>query len=202
MDHVWFPPGLTRASSVGHSLSQNHSVQSSVVVRRPARHKSRMQSQQSESPPTFLPYLSKRFSSLIWACLDADLHKSAIFYAERYFALDHGNHDARHLYATVMLRANQPHSALHLVNLPQDQRCNGCLEIKSKCCSNLGRHRQAREALEEILKNAAEVPSRAFPYSNACLVYSATTTQCHKSSERRGPFPRRLYSTVALGLPP
>jgi hypothetical protein len=125
-----------------------------------------MQSQQSESPPTFLPYLSKRFSSLIWACLDADLHKSAIFYAERYFALDHGNHDARHLYATVMLRANQPHSALHLVNLPQDQRCNGCLEIKSKCCSSLGRHRQAREALEEILKNAAEVPSRAFPFFN------------------------------------
>ena len=163
-----------------------------------------MQSQQSESPPTFLPYLSKRFSSLIWACLDADLHKSAIFYAERYFALDHGNHDARHLYATVMLRANQPHSALHLVNLPQDQRCNGCLEIKSKCCSTLGRHRQAREALEEILKNAAEVPSRAFPFFNkACLVCSATsTTQCHKSSERRGPFPRRLYSTLALGLRP
>ncbi|KAI0290448.1 TPR-like protein [Russula brevipes] len=111
-----------------------------------------MQSHQSESPPTYLPYLFKRFNSLIWACLDADLHKSAIFYAERYFALDHGNHDARHLYANVMLRANQPHSALHL-------RCNGCLEIKAKCCSTLGRHRQAREALEDILKNAAEVPS-------------------------------------------
>ncbi|KAI0303421.1 hypothetical protein B0F90DRAFT_1370535 [Multifurca ochricompacta] len=118
-----------------------------------------MQSQQSESPPTFLPYLSKRFNSLIWACLDADLHKSAIFYAERYFALDHGNHDARHLYATVMLRANQPHSALHLVNLPPDQHCNGCLEIKSKCCSTLGRNRQAREALDDILKNVTEVPS-------------------------------------------
>jgi anaphase-promoting complex subunit 3 len=48
------------------------------------------------------------------------------------------------------------------VNLPQDQRCNGCLEIKAKCCSTLGRHRQAREALEDILKNAAaEGPSRA-----------------------------------------
>jgi anaphase-promoting complex subunit 3 len=119
-----------------------------------------MQSQQSESPPTYLPYLFKRFNTLIWACLDADLHKSAVFYAERYFALDHGNHDARHLYANVMLRANQPHSALHLVNLPQDLRCNGCLEIKAKCCSTLGRHRQAREALEDVLKNAAEVPSR------------------------------------------
>jgi anaphase-promoting complex subunit 3 len=120
-----------------------------------------MQSHQFESPPTYLPYLFKRFSSLIWACLDADLCKSAVFYAERYFALDHGNHDARHLYANVMLRANQPHSALHLVNLPQDQRCNGCLEIKAKCCSTLGRQRQAREALEDILRNAAaEVPSR------------------------------------------
>ena len=119
-----------------------------------------MQSQQPESPPTYLPYLFKRFNYLIWACLDADLHKSAVFYAERYFALDQGNHDARHLYANVMLRANQPHSALHLVNLPQDQRCNGCLEIKAKCCSTLGRHRQAREALEDVLKNAADVPSR------------------------------------------
>ncbi|KAH9977216.1 TPR-like protein [Lactifluus volemus] len=119
-----------------------------------------MQSQQqSESIPTFLSYLSKHFNTLIWACLDTDLHKSAIFYAERYFALDHGNHDARHLYATAMLRANQPHSALHLVNLPQDQRCNGCFEIKAKCCSALGRHRQAREALEDILKNAVDAPA-------------------------------------------
>ena len=147
----------------------------------------RMQSHQPESPPTYLPYLFKRFSSLIWACLDAELYKSAIFYAERYFALDHENHDARHLYANAMLRANQPHSALHLVNLPQDQRCNGCLEIKSKCCSTLGRHRQAREALEDILKNAADVPSRASLFSlyvRACLIsslapsHSVTRTTC------------------------
>jgi anaphase-promoting complex subunit 3 len=160
-----------------------------------------MQSQQSEAPPTFLPYLSKRFSSLIWACLDADLHKSAIFYAERYFALDHGNHDARHLYATVMLRANQPHSALHLVNLPQDQRCNGCLEIKSKCCSTLGRHRQAREALEEILKNAAEVPSRAFPFFNkACLVCSATLHPVSQEQRTARTFPEEAILHSRSGL--
>lgn len=164
-----------------------------------------MQSHQAESPPTYLPYLFKRFSSLIWACLDADLHQSAIFYAERYFALDHGNHDARHLYAIVMLRANQPHSALHLVNLPQDQRCNGCLEIKSKCCSTLGRHRQAREALEDILKNAAEVPSRAsflLYMVRVCLIFlTSSSPQCHKNSEWHGPFPKKLCCTAGLDSP-
>lgn len=161
----------------------------------------RMQSQQPESPPTYLPHLFKRFSSLIWACLDADLHKSAIFYAERYFALDHANHDARHLYANVMLRANQPHSALHLVNLPQDQRCNGCLEIKAKCCSTLGRHRQAREALEDVLKNAADVPSRALFSIYERVPGSPHLAQCHRDNEMRGPFPRRLYYTAGLDSP-
>jgi Anaphase-promoting complex, cyclosome, subunit 3 len=165
-----------------------------------------MQSQQPESPPTYLPYLFKRFNTLIWACLDADLHKSAVFYAERYFALDHGNHDARHLYANVMLRANQPHSALHLVNLPQDQRCHGCLEIKAKCCSTLGRHRQAREALEDVLKNAAEVPSRAFFSVYESVSWGlpsspASLAQRHKNNERRGTFPRRLYYTAGQDSP-
>ncbi|KAH9028166.1 TPR-like protein [Lactarius hengduanensis] len=163
------------------------------------------QSQQSESPPTFLPYLSKRFSSLIWACLDADLHKSAIFYAERYFALDHGNHDARHLYATVMLRANQPHSALHLVNLPQDHQCNGCLEIKSKCCSTLGRHRQAREALEEILKNAAEVPSLSQEQRAARTFPEEAILHCRSGlTALKGNLPELARSSLlrALGLNP
>ncbi|KAH9057154.1 TPR-like protein [Lactarius deliciosus] len=163
------------------------------------------QSQQSESPPTFLPYLSRRFSSLIWACLDADLHKSAIFYAERYFALDHGNHDARHLYATVMLRANQPHSALHLVNLPQDHQCNGCLEIKSKCCSTLGRHRQAREALEEILKNAAEVPSLSQEQRAARTFPEEAILHCRSGlTALKGNLPELARSSLlrALGLNP
>ncbi|KAI0253938.1 hypothetical protein BJV78DRAFT_1280665 [Lactifluus subvellereus] len=165
-----------------------------------------MQSQQSESPPTFLPYLSKRFNTLTWACLDADLHKSAIFYAERYFALDHGNHDARHLYATAMLRANQPHSALHLVNLPQDQRCNGCFEIKAKCCSTLGRHRQAREALEDILKNATtEVPAVSPDQRGARTFPEEAVLHCRSGlTALKGNLPDQARSSLlrALALNP
>lgn len=124
---------------------------------------------QPETNPSFWPYLQQRFNSLVWSCLDADLHKSALFYAERYFALDQDNHDARHLYATAMLRASQTHSALHLVSLPLDQRCSGCLEIKSKCCSLLGRHRHAREALEESLKDSTYSPSRTFVHASFLL---------------------------------
>ncbi|KAI9508481.1 TPR-like protein [Russula earlei] len=166
-----------------------------------------MQSHQSESPhpPTYLPYLFRRFNSLIWSCLDADLHKSAVFYAERYFALDHGNHDARHLYATVMLRASQPHSALHLVNLPQDQRCNGCLEIKAKCCSTLGRHRQAREALEDILKNPADVPSLSQEQRPARIFPEEAILHCRSGLiALRGNLPDQSHSSLlrALSLNP
>ncbi|KAA1471266.1 TPR-like protein [Dentipellis sp. KUC8613] len=138
---------------------------------------------QAESNPTFLPYLSQRFNSLVWTCLDADLFKSAIFYAERYYALDQTSHDARHLYASAMLRAGQSQSALHLVTLPQDQRCSGCLEIKSKCCTALGRHREAREALDESLRDPNYTPSpslgqrvaRAFPEEAIIHCRSGTT---------------------------
>ncbi|KAI0262925.1 hypothetical protein BC834DRAFT_367675 [Gloeopeniophorella convolvens] len=164
-----------------------------------------MQSQQPESPPTFLPYLSKRFNSLIWACLDVDLHKSAVFYAERYFALDHDSHDARHLYANVMLRANQPHSALHLVNLPQDQRCNGCLEIKSKCCSTLGRHRQAREALEDILKSTIEIPTLPQEQRSARSFPEEAVLHCRSGlTALRGNLPEQARNSLlrALALNP
>ncbi|PCH38327.1 TPR-like protein [Wolfiporia cocos MD-104 SS10] len=108
---------------------------------------------------TLSPHLCQRFSTLVWSCLDADLHKSALFYAERYFALDTSNHDARHLYATALLRSGQPHSAFFFVNLPVQSCCSGCLEIKAKCCSALGRHREAREALEESLQDVSYTPS-------------------------------------------
>lgn len=65
--------------------------------------------------------------------------------------MDQRNHDARHLYATALLRIGQTFSSLYLVNIPPDDRCNGCLEIKAKCCAAVGRHRQAREALEEAM---------------------------------------------------
>ncbi|KAI1787926.1 protein prenylyltransferase [Ganoderma leucocontextum] len=125
-----------------------------------------------DAPPAELtPQLCQRYSSLVWHFLDADLHKSALFYAERYFVLDPKNHDARHLYATALLQAGQPHSAHKLVNLPADNRCTGCVGIIAKCCAAMGRHRQAREALEACLRDEAYTPSqsmstrtaRAFP---------------------------------------
>lgn len=114
---------------------------------------------QPEPPLSFLPQLCQRFQALVWSCLDSDLTKSAIFYAEKYFTIDENNHDARHLYATALLRESQPFSALHLVDIPADARCSGCLEIKAKCCTLLGRHRQARDALEETLLDPTYAPS-------------------------------------------
>jgi anaphase-promoting complex subunit 3 len=115
---------------------------------------------QPEATPS--PFLCQRFSIIIWSCLDFDLHKSAVFYAERYFTMDSKNHDARHLYATALLRAGQTYSAMYLVNIPHEVRCSGCLEIKAKCCTTLGRHRQAREALEQCIQDTGYTPTRMF----------------------------------------
>ncbi|KAG1754442.1 hypothetical protein EDB19DRAFT_1902589 [Suillus lakei] len=62
--------------------------------------------------PAFLPQIRQRFQTLIWTCLDFDLVRSAAFYAELYLVMDESNHDARHLYATALLRSGQPHSGL------------------------------------------------------------------------------------------
>lgn len=76
--------------------------------------------------------------------------------------MDRTNHDSRHLYATTLLREGQTYSALYFVNGAQDNQCTGCLDIKSKCCVALGRHRQAREALEGTLRDTSYVS--AGPY--------------------------------------
>ncbi|KAF9036594.1 hypothetical protein BJ165DRAFT_1504550 [Panaeolus papilionaceus] len=104
-------------------------------------------------PPPVYTFLCQRFHSLIWSCLDADLTKTAVFHAERYFSLDRTNHESRHLFATALLREGQTYSALHLVNGAQDEICTGCYEIKAQCCTALGRHRQAREALDATLRD-------------------------------------------------
>ncbi|KAL0947081.1 hypothetical protein HGRIS_013222 [Hohenbuehelia grisea] len=135
-----------------------------------------------QDPPTSLQHLAQRFQSLIWSCLDADLTRTAIFYAERYYATDKSNHDARHLYATSLLREGQTYSAMYLVNIPRDEACTGCLELKAKCCTALGRHRQAREALEETLldpnyassSSAAPRHARAFPEEAALRCRAGT----------------------------
>lgn len=113
--------------------------------------------------------LCQRFHTLVWSCLDFDLYKSAVFYSERYFTLDPKSHDARHLYATALLRAGQTYSAMYLVDLPLEARCSGCLEIKSKCCSALGRHRQAQEALEESMQDASYAPTCMFLFFKSCF---------------------------------
>ncbi|KAI0083997.1 hypothetical protein BDY19DRAFT_899323 [Irpex rosettiformis] len=84
-----------------------------------------------------------------YGCLDAELYRSAVFYAERNFALFRDSHDARHLYAIALLRSGQPHSTFHLVNLPEDQSCATCYDVKARSCTALGRHKHAREALED-----------------------------------------------------
>ncbi len=113
----------------------------------------------SEFSPAFQTQVSQRFQALIWACLDSDLTRSAVFYAERYFAINTPTHDARHLYATALLREGQTYSALAIVNIARQQQCSGCLELKAKCCTALGRYRQAREALEETLQDHTYRPS-------------------------------------------
>ncbi|EDR10957.1 uncharacterized protein LACBIDRAFT_315993 [Laccaria bicolor S238N-H82] len=137
---------------------------------------------QSEPLPSFFPNLSQRFQSLVWSCLDSDLTKTAVFHAERYYAMDPNNHQARHLYATALLREGQTYSALYLVNNAQDFQCTGCLEIKAKSCTALGRHRQAREALEATMLDTNYVSgassssrvSRPFPEDAALRCRSGT----------------------------
>ncbi|KDR81837.1 hypothetical protein GALMADRAFT_240086 [Galerina marginata CBS 339.88] len=138
---------------------------------------------QSESTTAFYPYLCQRFQSLVWSCLDSDLTKTAVFHAERYFAMDRTNHESRHLYATALLREGQTYSALHLVNGAQDEQCTGCMEIKAKCCVALGRYRQARDTLENTLRDTNYVSSassssriaRPFPEEAALRCRSGTT---------------------------
>ena len=103
------------------------------------------------NPTLYMPQLAQRFQTLIWTCIDNELYRSAHFYAERYLSLDPDNHDARHLYATSLLHEKQFHSALFHVSRPTDAQCGGCAEIRSKCETALGRHRQAYQSLETCL---------------------------------------------------
>ncbi|OAX35569.1 TPR-like protein [Rhizopogon vinicolor AM-OR11-026] len=133
------------------------------------------------SPP-FLLQIGQRFQSLIWTCLDFDLVRSAVFYAERYHVMDENNHDARHLYATALLRSGQPHSGLHLVNGVQQSKCSGCLEIKGKCCSVLGRHRLAREAFEASLQDPTYTPTISINPRTSRAFTEEAATRCRSGT--------------------
>ena len=146
--------------------------------------------QQQEPLPSYLPHFAQRYQSLIWSCLDSDLTKTAVFHAERYYSIDKRNHDSRHMYATALLREGQTHSALNLVNIPSDIQCGGCLEIKAKCCTALGRHRQAQEALEATLQ--APPTGKSLPSAEYCQADPRNTqllraVELHNFSLRRRP---------------
>ncbi|KZT11471.1 TPR-like protein [Laetiporus sulphureus 93-53] len=160
---------------------------------------------QHEGNPSLTPHICQRFASLIWSCIDADLHKSAVFYAERYYVMDPSNHDARHLYATALLRSGQPHSAHHLVDQPSSVRCSGCLEIKSKCCTALGKNRLAREALEESLRDPSYKPTPSMGSRAAKSFPEQSVLHCRSgATAMKGNLPERAIPSFrqALALNP
>ena len=114
----------------------------------------------SPIPPAVSRHLATSYTSIIWMCLDAELAQSAAFFAERYYALDHNNHDARHIFVTALLRAGRKNSALFLLRDHRCSNCRGCQHLKAQTCSLLGRHREAREALEASLGDPGYTPTR------------------------------------------
>ncbi|KAI5123272.1 hypothetical protein M0805_009294 [Coniferiporia weirii] len=126
----------------------------------------------ADSAGSVTPYLPARFRALIYACLDAGLPKSAVFYAERYFALDNKCHDAIHLYSTALLRCGQTQSALWFVRGPyQQEPCAGCFIAQAECYTALGQHAQAGEALEASLRDSCHVSYASLNMTRETRVY-------------------------------
>lgn len=121
---------------------------------------------QSDSTVSFHAQLCKRFGSIVWSFLDSELLRSAVFYAERYYSMDRSDHDGRHLYATALLREGQTYSAMNLVDNARDSPCSSCLVIKAECLAALGKHREAREALGQTLRDADYAPSGTMNMTN------------------------------------
>ena len=111
-------------------------------------------------PSTTSQNLATCYTDIIWMCLDSELDQSAVFFAERYYALDHNNHDARHIFATALLHAGRKNSALSLLRDHRCSDCCGCQHLKAQTCNLLGRHREAWEALEASLSDPGYVPTR------------------------------------------
>ncbi|KAJ7582835.1 hypothetical protein C8J56DRAFT_865104 [Mycena floridula] len=154
-----------------------------------------------ETAPSSLVYLPQRFQLLVWSCIDADLTRSAVFFAERYFALNQQSHDARHLYATALLREGQPYSALSLVNLPREKQCSGCLELKAKCATTLGRFRQAHEALEECMRDPTYTASSSASPRSAKLFPDEASLLCRAGNlALKGNLPEQALSNFRQAL--
>ncbi|KIJ17444.1 hypothetical protein PAXINDRAFT_168102 [Paxillus involutus ATCC 200175] len=166
-----------------------------------------MQQEESKvtSSATTSPHVGHRFQALIWTCLDYDLVQSAVFYAERYHVMDEQNHDARHLYATALLRARQPHSALYIVSSTEQAKCSGCLEIKGQCCMALSRYRQAHEALEAALEDTHYVPSTSMGSRTARVFPEEAALRCRAGTmAMKGNLPEKAAASFrqALALNP
>ncbi|KAF9227878.1 TPR-like protein [Gyrodon lividus] len=156
------------------------------------------------SSVTTSPHIGQRFQVLIWTCLDYDLAQSAVFYAERYHVMDEQNHDARHLYATALLRARQPHSALYVVSSTEHAKCGGCLKIKGQCCMALSRYRQAHEALEAALEDT-NVPSPSVDLGTARAFSEEAALRCRAGTmAMKGNLPEKATASFrqALALNP
>ncbi|KAK1232258.1 chaperonin-containing T-complex alpha subunit Cct1 [Marasmius sp. AFHP31] len=123
-----------------------------------------------------------RIDDAIQCIPDQDLTRSAIFYAERYFAINQHSHEARHLYATALFRGGQSYAALCVVDIPRDEQCSGCLELKAKFCTALGRFRQSRECLEDSMRSAAIAPSPTPPTRTASCIPSEAALHCRSGT--------------------
>ena len=130
----------------------------------------------SSFPATVSRHLATCYTNITWMCLDSELVQSAVFFAERYYALDHNNHDARHIFVTALLHAGRKNSALSLLRDYRCSDCCGCQHLKARTCNLLGRHREAREALEASLSDPGYVPTRESTFNpGECLyLYSRT----------------------------
>ena len=125
----------------------------------------------SSLPPTISRHLATFYTNIIWMCLDSELVQSAVFFAERYYALDHNNHDARHIFVTALLNAGRKNSALSLLRDYRCSSCCGCQHLRAQTCNLLGRHREAREALEASLSDPTYVPTRESPFHPGMRIF-------------------------------
>ena len=114
--------------------------------------------------------VESRLRSLIYRFLDAELFVTALFFAERLFSMDGTNHDSRHLLANVMLKLQQPHTALHLATRPQDDPCVGCLFLASQCNERLRRPKKAMDLAAKALKimTTADASGNERPQGRLC----------------------------------
>ncbi|KAF9792339.1 hypothetical protein BJ322DRAFT_1206970 [Thelephora terrestris] len=132
----------------------------------------------SSLPPTVSQHLATCYTNIIWMCLDSELAQSAVFFAERYYALDHNNHDARHIFVTTLLHAGRKNSALSLLRDHRCSNCCGCQHLKAQTCNLLGRHREAREALESSLSDPSYVPTPSMSKRTASVFPSEAARKC------------------------